>query len=154
MSSYVTVDEANEYVKSHYTSESTIRELWDETSDDDKLVILTVSADAINSLSLSGRKTYPDQENAFPRYPDTEVPQVVKSAQIENAIATLDSSSNEDVEMYRKMWSFGIASYSIGNLSESVGTASGGASMLQSGIISTTAQSLLQPFIGGGFRIE
>ena len=154
MSSYVTLEEANEYVLTHYTSESATRKMWDETSDEDKMVILTVSADAINNLPLTGCKTYPDQENAFPRYPNEEVPKAVKYAQVENALTTLDSSSNEDIEMYRRMWSFGISSYSIGNLSETVGNASGGAAMLQSGIISTIAQSLLQPFIGGGFRIE
>ena len=158
MSGYATVEQANKYVSKHYISTDPLRTSWNALSDEDKQVILNVSAEAINSLPYPGRKLDPTQENAFPRYPSLLVPTAIIAAQIENAISVSDSSSSEDAALYQRMWSFGIASYSIGNLSESVGNASGGASlsaqMLQNGIYSTKAQALLKPFMGGAYCIE
>lgn len=158
MSSYVTVEEATQYILQHYTSADPIRVAWETLLDEDKQILLNRSADAINSLPLPGRKTYPDQENAFPRYPSKEVPDDVKAAQIENALVSSDEQQNEDAKLYQKMWAYGVNSYRIGNLSESIGTASGNAgfttTLLQSGIVSTKAQNLLSRFLGGGFCIE
>lgn len=158
MSSYVTVEEATQYILQHYTSVDPIRIAWETLPDEDKQILLNRSADAINSLPLPGRKTYPDQENAFPRYPSTEVPEEVKAAQVENALVSSDEQQNEDAKLYQKMWAYGISSYRIGNLSESIGTASGNAgfttTLLQSGVVSTKAQNLLSRFLGGGFCIE
>ena len=158
MSSYVTVEEANTYILQHYTSVDPIRISWETLPDEDKQILLNRSADAINSLPLPGRKTYPDQENAFPRYPSKEVPDDVKAAQIENALVSSDEQQSEDAKLYQKMWAYGVNSYRIGNLSESIGTASGNAgfttTLLQSGIVSTKAQNLLSRFLGGGFCIE
>lgn len=158
MIGYATVEQSNEYVTSHFVSTDPLRTSWEALSDDDKQVILTTSAEAINSLPYPGRKYDPEQENAFPRYPSQQVPTAIFAAQIENAISVSDSSSSEDAELYQRMWSFGIASYRIGNLSESIGSASGGATlgaqMLQNGIVSTKAQALLKPFLGGAYCIE
>lgn len=158
MVGYATVEQANEYVTSHFVSTDPLRTSWEALSDEDKQVILTTSAEAINSLPYPGRKLYPKQENAFPRYPSQQVPTAIFAAQIENAISVSDSSSSEDAELYQRMWSFGIASYRIGNLSEAIGSASGGATlgaqMLQNGIVSTKAQALLKPFLGGAYCIE
>lgn len=158
MSGYVTIAEADDYIRTHYLSNDPIRLSWMDLSDADKEVILTVSADAIDSLPWPGRKASPDQERAFPRYPDTKVPLPIIDALIENAAASNDSSSSEEALMYQRMWSFGISSYRIGNLSETVGTAGGNAglnvTMVQNGIVSTKAQSLLKPLLGGAFRIE
>lgn len=158
MLGYATVEQADVYVKEHYISTDPLRNAWEALSEEDKQVILNVSAEAINSLPYPGRKLYPNQENAFPRYPSQQVPTAIFAAQIENAISVSDSSSSEDAMLYQRMWSFGIASYRIGNLSESIGDASGGASlgaqMLQNGIVSTKAQALLKPFLGGAYCIE
>lgn len=158
MSGYATVEQADIYVAEHYISTDPLRIAWNALSQEDKQVILNVSAEAIDSLPYPGRKLDPTQSNAFPRYPSQQVPAAIIAAQIENAISVSDSSSSEDAALYQRMWSFGIASYRIGNLSESVGNASGGASlsaqMLQNGIVSTKAQALLKPFIGGAYCIE
>lgn len=156
--SYATVEQADKYVKEHFVSTDNIRLSWEALSEEDKQVILTVSAEAINSLPYPGRKLDPNQEDAFPRCPSQEVPSAIFAAQIENAISIADSDSSDDAALYQRMWSFGIASYRIGNLSESIGNASGGATMsatlLQNGIVSTKAQALLKPFMGGAYSIE
>lgn len=156
--SYATVEQADKYVQEHFISTDPVRLSWEDLSEEDKQVILNVSAEAINSLPFPGRKKDPNQEDAFPRCPSTQVPPAIFAAQIENAISMADSNSSDDAALYQRMWSFGIASYRIGNLSESIGNASGGASMsasmLQNGIVSTKAQALLKPFVGGAYCIE
>lgn len=158
MLGYATVEQADQYVSEHYISTDPLRIAWNALSQEDKQIILNVSAEAINSLPYPGRKYDPTQENAFPRYPSQQVPAAIFAAQIENAISVSDSSSSEDAALYQRMWSFGIASYKIGNLSESIGSASGGATlsaqMLQNGIVSTKAQALIKPFMGGAYCIE
>lgn len=158
MSGYVTIAEADLYINTHYLSTDSIRINWNNLSDEDKEVVLTVSADAIDSLPWPGRKLDPNQERAFPRYPDADVPIFIHEALIENAATVTDSSSSDEALLYQRMWSYGISSYRIGNLSETVGTAGGNSglnvTMIQNGIVSTKAQALLKPFLGGAYRIE
>ena len=149
---YVTVAEADEYVRTHYLSTDSTRLAWDQLSDEDKAVLLIVSFEAIEQLVYRGRRTAKDQKTAFPRYPDTEVPTQIKHAQIANAAVTADTEYQKDVDFYNKLKSFGIASYRIGNLSESLvdhwSTRGSG-----QGIYSQEALRLLQPYLQGGFRI-
>ena len=127
MSSYVTIEEANVYIQNNLLSTDPLRISWESLLDEDKQVLLNRSAAAINSLPFTGRKMNVNQENAFPRYPNTDVPDDVKAAQIENALTSSDETQSEDAQLYQKMWAYGISSYRIGNLSESIGTASGNA---------------------------
>lgn len=158
MSSYVTIEEANVYIQNNLLSTDPLRISWESLLDEDKQVLLNRSAAAINSLPFTGRKMNVNQENAFPRYPNTDVPDDVKVAQIENALTSSDETQSEDAQLYQKMWAYGISSYRIGNLSESIGTASGNAgfstSMLRSGVVSVIAQNILSKYLGGGYCIE
>lgn len=158
MSSYVTIEEANVYIQNNLLSTDPLRISWEALPDEDKQVLLNRSAAAINSLPFTGRKMNVNQENAFPRYPNTDVPDDIKAAQIENALTSSDETQSEDAQLYQKMWAYGISSYRIGNLSESIGTASGNAgfstSMLRSGVVSVIAQNILSKYLGGGYCIE
>lgn len=158
MSGYVTVQEADEYIRCHYLSTDRSRLAWEELEDADKEILLRNSAEAINSLPFTGRKMYPTQDNAFPRFPSNLVPEAVKAAQIENALTSSDESANEDAMLYQRMKAYGVSSYSIGNLSETMVSAASsggvGISLLSSGIVSTKAQSLLEQFLRGGYCIE
>lgn len=157
MSTYLTVEEANEYIKTHYLSTDTLRKSWEALSDEDKTVLLTVSTEAIDSYPWPGRKALASQEHAFPRYPYIEVPKAVLFACIENAATMSDSTKTADIDTYRKMWAYGVSSYSIGNYSETIvqGGGSGGAStFVPYGVLSDKAQTLLRPFMGGGYCIE
>ena len=149
---YVTVAEADEYVRTHYLSTDATRLAWDQLSDEDKAVLLIVSFEAIEQLVYRGRRTAKDQKTAFPRYPDTEVPTQIKHAQIANAVVMADTEYHKDVNFYNKLKSFGIASYRIGNLSETLvdywSTKGSG-----QGVYSQEALRLLQPYLQGGFRI-
>lgn len=151
---YVTLEEANAYVKSHYLSTDELRVSWEGLSDDDRSVLLTKSFQTIELLPFPGRKAAPNQSTVFPRWPYQEVPEAVKWAQIENAVAKSDASTEEDTKYYERLWTYGVESYTIGNLSESVSAGSYGLHGAQStGIVSPTAERLLRPYLGGGYQM-
>ena len=148
---YVTLAEANEYISTHYLSKDALRVGWEGMSDADKTVMLTKAFQTLELLPFTGRKTDRSQLKAFPRWPHQEVPETIKHAQIENALACSDPSKEEDLKYYERLQTFGIESYSIGNLSESLG--SGTSSAQITGIVSATAEKLLRPYLGGGYRL-
>ena len=151
---YVTLEEANAYVAANYLSTDDDRLTWEAASDADKTSALTRAFADIDMLPFAGRKTNPMQATSFPRFPATDVPQLIKSAQVEHALALFESAASSESDMYAKMWTYGVSSYSIGNLSETFGQASGGGSLaVEHGITSIKAQRLLKPFLNGGFQI-
>ena len=154
--SYVDVAYADEYVNTHFLSVDERRLNWEALDNNDKEVLLQRSFEAIECLPFVGRKTNPDQPNAFPRYPFEEVPEAVKYAQVENAITLSDSSASEDAAFYEKLWQYGVESYSIGNLSERTSSGAWGRNVTasSSGVISAKAINLLKPFLNGSYNIR
>ena len=151
---YVTLDEANEYIKTHYLSSDELRHNWEALSEEDKRVLLTKAFQTIEQLPFPGRKLTIEQSTVFPRWPYKEVPDAVKWSQIEIAVAKSDASNEEDAKYYEKLWTYGVESYQIGDLSESVGTGAYGLRGAQStGVNSAIAERLLRPFLGGGYRM-
>jgi hypothetical protein len=104
-------------------------------------------------LTFRGRKTDAAQSSAFPRWPSTDVPKQIKDAQIANAIVLADESSQDDVAHYEKLRTYGVKSYRIGNLSETLGSTNEGSALASSGIYSQESMRLLSPWLGGGFKI-
>ena len=154
--SYVDVAYADEYVNTHFLSVDERRFNWEALDNNDKEVLLQRSFEAIECLPFVGRKTNPDQPNAFPRYPFEEIPEAVKYAQVENAITLSDSSASEDAAFYEKLWQYGVESYSIGNLSERTSSGAWGRNVTasSSGVISAKAINLLKPFLNGSYNIR
>ena len=151
---YVTLEEANEYVTDHFVSSDTTRVAWESLSDADKMVLLRNSYRAIEMLAFRGRKTDKTQPSAFPRWPSTDVPSRIKHAQIANAIVLADESSQDDVAYYDRLRTFGVKSYHVGNLSETLNTPAESASTAAyQGIYSQEAMRLLSPWLSGGFEI-
>ena len=150
---YVTIAEANDYIAAHYLSTDSLRVSWDSLTDEYKQVLLTRSYDAIEMLPLRGRKASCGQQTAFPRWPDTTIPECVKSAQIENALEL--GNPSEEAGEYRHMRQLGVTEYKIGNFSEKLGDASADMNlMVSSGIVSFKAMQLLRPFLSGPFNIR
>ena len=153
---YVTLAEANEYIATHYLSTDPLRVEWNSLSDADKSALLLRSFETLELLPYAGRKAVVGQPNAFPRYPDQEVPNQIKWAQIENGVSLGDSSSTEEAEHYARLWQWGVQSYTIGNLSERISEgawSSSGSTAAANGIVSTKAYRLLKPYLLGSFRI-
>lgn len=69
INSYVTLDEATEYVSTYYMSTSAEYKAWnnDGLSNSDRETALISSAQAINNLKYNGRKKIAGQKLAFPR---------------------------------------------------------------------------------------
>lgn len=151
---YVTLQEANEYVSTHYMSTDELRVGWEALSDEDRSALLTRSLQVLELLPFAGRKFDPKQQTAFPRWPRQEVPEAIKWAQIENALAKSDTSNEEDAKFYERLWMYGVESYSIGNLSERTSTGSYSVNGAQAtGVTSAIADRLLRPYLGGGYRM-
>lgn len=151
---YVTLEEANQYVQTHYLQTDDLRLSWESLPNEDRTVLLTKSFQTIELLPFAGRKLNSNQSTVFPRWPYKEVPEAIKWAQIENALAKSDASNEEDTKYYERLWTYGVESYSIGNLSERTSTGTYSLRGAQAtGITSAIAERLLRPYLGGGYRM-
>ena len=151
---YVTLEEANDYVATHYLSTDALRQGWDKLFDEERTILLTKSFQTIELLPFAGRKLDPKQSTVFPRWPCKEVPEAIKWAQIENALAKSDASNEEDAKHYERLWTYGVESYSIGNLTERTSTGTYSLRGAQAtGVVSAIADRLLRPYLGGGYRM-
>lgn len=135
---YITLAEATTYYASRLHTGS-----WDDASDADKQKALDMATRAIDRMPIVGVKTGDDQANAFPRYPDEDVPQAVKDACCEEALALLERGNSQR----RKLQAEGVVSMSIGGLSETYAVGSG------RGLLSQEAKELLRPWLLGAVNI-
>ena len=136
---YCTIEEASTYFAGRLYAER-----WGETSDADKEKALKQATKEIDRQPLTGRKTADDQALAFPRYPDEEVPEAVKEACCEVALALLERGNSQR----RKLQQEGVQSFTLGNMSE---TYAPGA---ERGLISQEAKELLRLWLLGGVNIS
>lgn len=148
---YVTLAEANEYITTHYMSTEELRLGWEALADADRTVLLNRAFQSIELLPFRGRKLDATQQTAFPRWPVKEVPELVKYAQIEDALARSDSSLVADEMHYSRLRALGVSSYSVGSLSESLREPDNATGATQ--LSSTIAKKLLQPYLSGGYRL-
>lgn len=151
---YITLEEANDYVEKHFLSSDATRVAWESLSDADKEVLLRNSYRVIEALPFRGRKACATQPSAFPRYPLSEIPTQIKEAQVANAVVLSDTSAQEDAVYYDRLRTYGVKSYHIGNLSETLGSpAESSSASSYVGIYSQEAMRLLSPWLKGGFNI-
>jgi len=134
--SYCTVEYANEYFRLHAES-------WGQSDESTKEKALKQATRAIDRQLLKGRKMNPEQELAFPRHPDTEVPEAVKEACCEEALALLERGNSQR----RTLQQEGVQSFTLGNMSESYAAGAG------KGLLSQEAKELLRPWLIGSVNI-
>ena len=136
--SYCTIEEANEYFAGRLHAER-----WGQADESTKEKALKQATRAIDRQLLRGRKTNPEQELAFPRHPDTEIPKEVQEACCEEALAILESGNSQR----RKLQQEGVQSFSLGNMSETFAAGAG------KGLLSQEAKELLRPWLIGAVMI-
>ena len=136
--SYVTVEEANEYFAGRLHAES-----WSGADKETKEKALKQATRQIDRQQLRGRKVNSGQALAFPRYPDTEVPEAVKGACCEEALTLLERGNSQR----RKLQQEGVQSFALGNMSETYTAGAG------KGLLSQEAKELLRPWLLGGVFI-
>ena len=108
---YVTIEEADEYIAENYSEKNILRAHWTVCPDEYKEQYLRKSMIEIEALPFVGRKTIWSSELQFPRTllnaplyarrspifllynrNDAEVPREVKAAEIENALGIIQKS--------------------------------------------------------------
>ena len=91
MTQYATITQANTYLQDRLNTSA-----WDNASGVDQDKALKQATRAIDLLNYHGIKTGGDgQENQFPRNDDTEVPEDIINACIEEALVLLDGKDPE-----------------------------------------------------------
>lgn len=143
--SYVTLEEANAIVAANFISSDSARVRWNTLSDDDKLILLNNAFQRIEQLPYTGRPTQRTQTTAFPRDGETVVGDVVKLAQVTEAL--LDFA----ITGVRSARSRGVKSFSIGHLSETYEGAESPNDPLSS--VDSATRRLLRNYLAGGYRI-
>ena len=142
---YVSLTDANTYIAENYVSTSTEYTTWDALSDGDKEIYLKKSTKKLDRQILRGIKAVSTQTLEFPRalhtntyrddaiqlnivvYNDwaieSEVSQMVKDAQVEEALAMSVSAStaSSGATTRAKLQSQGVKSFKIGDLEEEYG---------------------------------
>ncbi len=136
--SYIDIDGADEYFSGRLHAES-----WGGADSETKEKSLKQATKAIDRQHLNGRKATDTQELAFPRYPDTEIPEAVKEACCEEALALLERGNSQR----RKLQQEGVQSFTLGNMSETYTAGAG------KGILSQEAKELLRPWLIGAVNI-
>lgn len=136
--SYIDIDGADEYFAGRLHAES-----WGQADESTKEKALKQATKIIDRQRLNGRKTNPSQPLAFPRYPDAEIPQNVKEACCEEALAILERGNSQR----RKLQQEGVQSFTLGNMSESYVAGAG------KGLLSQEAKELLKPWLLGSVFI-
>jgi hypothetical protein len=170
--SYVTLDEADAYMANRVGMAA-----WDDANAYERSAALLMAARRVDSLRFRGIKYDEEQTMQFPRVMwgqgqtryseeherysamsnvagwigDDVVPQAVKDAQCEEALAIV-ATADEDVDRI-SMQAQGVTAVRIGEFSESYGNVSG-SSLSSSAIIrSSDALSFLKPWLAGTVRI-
>ncbi len=136
--SYIDIEGADEYFAGRLHAES-----WSGADSGTKEKALKQATKEIDRQPLKGCKAADDQALAFPRYPDKEVPEAVKDACCEIALALLERGNSQR----RKLQQEGVQSFTLGNMSESYAAGAG------KGLLSQEANELLRPWLLGAVNI-
>lgn len=150
---YVSVSEADEYVNSHYLSNSTDKTTWNALSENDKEILLRNACAIIEAQAFNGKKLDNNQTLSFPRIKNGVISNddKIKSAQIEQALF-VNSSEFSDNERRKSLISQGVKSFSLGDLSESYSDGVNSASTKRS--VSLKTASFLSEWTGGSFNVR
>lgn len=167
--SYVTVEQATEYITAHYPSTDTRVTAWGNLEEADQEVFLRRACTALSELAYRGmtfealqtlpfpRYLYPDGVMAYTEliaplsyiYPElAEVPQDIMNAQIEEAFERACPSADSTKS---KIKNGAVESVTIGHFSEHYSLAALGS--VSTVLVSGKAQKLVAPYIGGAFDV-
>jgi hypothetical protein len=150
VASYISVEDADVYFGDRYGADQ-----WRAATEVHKAQALATATRSIDVQRLRGRKTDDSQPLAFPRAiywrgawnADTAVPEAVKAATCEEALAILSQDAQRAARQRE-----GLTSVSIGDASESYSAEA--LARTQSGeLLSPQAKLLLRPWLVGAVAI-
>jgi len=143
MPSYLTEAEAQVYFDGRVGSEA-----WDDADSTSRDKALSHGTKIIDRLNFLGCKAIETQENQFPRGADVSIPQAIKNATCEIALALLDGV-NPEME-YENLF---MTSQGYGGIRSSYDR-SVKAPHLLAGVPSFTAWTYLRPYLRDTLEIE
>lgn len=168
--SYASVGQADAYIAGRYPQSDPGRIAWEAADEADKEAYLRTACGRMERLCYRGVCFEAGQALAFPRYfganyamigdelyaPELDrypflkkVPEEVIHAQIEEALEI--ASPTQDSET-RELLNGPVASYTIGNLSETLRSAAAGG--LETALSSRAAKELLRRFTEGAYEVR
>lgn len=134
--SYISIADAEEYFVVRLRSDT-----WYGATENEKAQALITATRQIDRLAFRGVKKSSSQALAFPRYPNSEIPQRVKDAVCEEGFVILKGVAKR-IELQQQ----GVKQAQVGNITE-----------IYTGnkikLISSEARELLRPFMIGSVRI-
>lgn len=172
--SYVTVQEADEYVGKYYMSTDDKSVAWIAMDEGQKEVALRNGAMAIDSVVYPGRKKDSEQVMEFPRcykngyyFPLSwyetytietgswhcmvDVPDKIKHSQVEEALEIVSrSADSNNYDAYNGS----VKSFSTVGLSESYNVNMAGINGVKNALRSSRAQRWVNKYAGGGFDVN
>ena len=171
---YCSIIEADEYVGKTYNKYAPLRVIWNVLTGEEKAAYLRMSLAEIDSLPFTGAKYDSTQPLSFPRishgccsdysslpvgfrlasHNHSEIPQDVKAAQTENALAIIGKECMAQTDkQFMIMQSLGLMKNIKYNKREAGDVGMGdditGAKQQASRLTSKTAERLLRPWLGG-----
>lgn len=152
---YVTLDEANEYVNNYFLSSDPLRIQWNAMEDSDREVLLRKAFVQMNQLPYTGKPKNPKQSLPFPRGCTftTEDWQLVKNAQVEQCVAISDPVAIQDFENRIKIRRAGVVKYTIGDLSEQFQSGLPSESNATFFGLAEKAYGYLSKWLRGGYKV-
>lgn len=152
---YITLEEANNYIAEYYTSTDPLRIQWEAMSDDDKEVYLRKSFAQINELPYVGRPKNINQPYPFPRCENWKANdmQRVKYAQAEQSIFLTDAVIAQEVNDRIRLRRAGVVEYRIGDLQEKFQSGLPANSNANFFGLSEKAYSYLSKWLQGGYKV-
>ena len=136
--SLITLEDAELYFEERYDSKE-----WFELEQKEKEIILITASKRINAIDFVGSKLDPDQPMEFPK--NYEIPQDIKNAVCEEAIALLKNKNNmhlQNIENNISSINLGIGSVSYNTYSQQ-----------EQNLSSKSAFQLIQKWIKKGYNI-
>jgi len=133
---YITVADADAHFAERLNTGA-----WDDEDSDTQLVALKEATLRIDRLNFIGEKNAADQEQQFPRYDDTTIPEDIQNACAELALVLLD-----DVDPDKEIELLGMKSQGLAS-ARSTYDRSFVPEHLQAGIPSTLAWQYLKPYL-------
>ena len=149
---YITIEEMNQYVTTHFVSSDALRVQWEATSEEDQEVWLRRAFDQINSLPYTGRPKNPKQKLPFPRHGQVDFLNV-KYAQAEQAIAITDTVEQQEINDRLRLRRAGVTEYRIGDLQEKFNGQIPSASNGTFFGLAEKAYSYLSKWLRGGYKV-
>lgn len=152
---YVTIEEANEYIAKFYTTTDSLRIQWEAMPDEDKEVYLRRAFQQINKLPYTGCPKNPKQTLPFPRKENWGPGSMdaVKAAQVEQGFSQTNEVANQEFATRIELRRAGVTSYRIGDLSETFESGMPSDSNGNFFGLAENAYNYLSKWLTGGYRV-